>query len=499
MTRQRFRWQMALILLTLLWAGCARPGDLPPEITGAPELTQPAISSAMATATIPMTTTTSPVETAPPPVPTATLLPPTDTPDPTITPEPDADPIPWPFPFDPPTGQIFFFYASEAWFDTDYERLMASEYNLYRADATGDPAGWSITTIFTQTLPGFVQLSPDENRLALLLIHDTDGDGRLRSTGYTPDLSDIFVYDLPQAFMQRLTASDEEGQSPSNFLWLPDSQSLLAKHSGRIVKIPVAGAAPETILALSEFAFRSGMTLSPDGNTLVFTTSGPVINPELGTFQGNTLLHMFELDTETLTLVHDDNNGASPILQILQPAWYGDGHLLLFSNTNGRIFKLDLDTLTLNPLAVGEEEDHAFLWGKSADGRWFGINKNSNTFLVWDSTTETIVELLSGDEIRSPAWSRQGNQFAITLINDDNEELVLIDIETGNKETVLSSSAEQHIRPYIWSPDDSWLLLFIEDAEQSGLFILHLDSGTMLRVIETASEFVYPLIWSPDL
>jgi Tol biopolymer transport system component len=124
--------------------------------------------------------------------------------------------------------------------------------------------------------------------------------------------------------------------------------------------------------------------------------------------------------------------------------------------------------------------------------------KNSNTFLVWDSTTETIVELLSGDDIRSPAWSRQGNQFAITLINDDNEELLLIDVETGNRRTVLSSSAGQHIRPSIWSPDDSWLLLFIEEAEQSGLFILHLDSGTLLGVIETESEFIYPLIWSAD-
>jgi Tol biopolymer transport system component len=442
-----------------------------------------------------MTTTTSPVETAPPPVPTATLLPPTDTPDPTITPEPDVAPTPWPFPFDPPTGQIFFFYASETWFDTDYERLMASEYNLYRADATGDPAGWSITTIFTQTLPGFVQLSPDENRLALRLIHDTDRDGRLRSTGYTPDLSDIFVYDLPQASMQQLTVSDEEGQSPSNFLWLPDSQSLLAIYSGQIVKIPVAGAALETVLALSEFAFLGNMTLSPDGNTLVFTTSGPVINPELGTFQGNTLLHMFELDTETLTLVHDENNGA---FSIIQPAWSLDSRSLVFGNALGSILMMDTDTLEMSPLAIAQEGDRVTSTGWSVDGRWLGVIQNQNSFLLWDSATETTTELLAGDEFRNPVWSPQENQIAITLVNDGHEELLLIDAETSGVQTLLPASTGQRIRPYSWSPDGNWLLLLLEEPEQSGLFILHPDTDALFQIIDTTEGLVgYIHIWVP--
>lgn len=291
MNIQRLIWPLLLVLL-LSGFGCTGLESLQPEQPVAANaiatLTQPARLPITATATIPATTMPTFTATARPTTRTATPLPPT------ATPEPTATPTPWPF--DPPTGQIFFFYASETWYDMGYERLVAEEYNLYRADATGNPADWHITTIFTQTSSASsVQLSPDQIKLALRLSHDTDGDGRR-------DSLDIFVYDLSQASMQQLTTPNEEGTSPASFIWMADSKTVFAGYSNRIVKLPVAGGTPETLLSLPDYALGGWYTLSPDGNLLVFTTTGPVIDPERRSFQGNTLLHTFRLDTETLTV-----------------------------------------------------------------------------------------------------------------------------------------------------------------------------------------------------
>ena len=490
MSIQRLIWPLLLVLL-LSGFGCTELESLQPEqpvaATAVATLTQPALLPITATATIPATTMPTFTATAPPATHTAIPLPPT------ATPEPTATPTPWPF--DPPTGQIFFFYAAETWYDMGYERLVADEYNLYRADATGNPANWHITTIFTQTLPGSAQLSPDQTKIGFRLIHDTDGDGQLRSTGYTPDLRDIFVYDLPQASWQQLTVSSEAGSSPNNPVWMPDGKAVLVEHSNRIVKIPVDEGIPEIVLSLPDFAFGGWRTLSPDGNLLVFTTTGPVIDPEQRSFQGNTLLHTFRLDTETLTLVHDHRGG---LFNILQPAWSPDSQSLIFGS-HGNMFVLDTNASELSPLIIAEEDDYISPQGWSADGRWLSAIKNNDTFLLWDSTTETALELLTGDGFRHPVWSTRENQLAITLVNGDSEEMLLINAETGSTQTLLPPSTRRHSRPYSWSPNGDWLLLYLEEPEQSGLYILHPDTGAIFPVIDSTGGLVgYVHVWSPD-
>lgn len=484
MNIQRLIWPLLLVLL-LSGFGCTGLESLQPEQPVAANaiatLTQPARLPITATATIPATTMPTFTATARPTTRTATPLPPT------ATPEPTATPTPWPF--DPPTGQIFFFYASETWYDMGYERLVANEYNLYRADATGNPADWHITTIFTQTSSASsVQLSPDQIKLAFRLSHDTDGDGRR-------DSLDIFVYDLSQASMQQLTTPNEEGTSPASFIWMADSKTVLVGYSNQIVKLPVAGRTPETLLSLPDYALGGWYTLSPDGNLLVFTTSGPVIDPEHRSFQGNTLLHTFRLDTETLTLVYDHRGG---LFNILQPAWPPDSQSLIFGS-HGNMFVLDTNRSELSPLIIAEEGDNIIPRGWSADGRWLSAFKNNNTFLLWDSTTETALELLTGDGFRNPVWSTRENQLAITLVNGDSEEMLLINAETGSTQTLLPPSTRRHSRPYSWSPNGDWLLLYLEEPEQSGLYILHPDTGTIFPVIDSMGGLVdYVHVWSPE-
>jgi hypothetical protein len=45
----------------------------------------------------------------------------------------------------------------------------------------------------------------------------------------------------------------------------------------------------------------------------------------------------------------------------------------------------------------------------------------------------------------------------------------------------------------------NWLLLYLEEPEQSGLYILHPDTGAMFLVIDSTGGLVgYTHVWSPE-
>lgn len=471
-----------LILLALLWAGCAgqeRPGPAAPA-TPAPTLAadRPALKPVLTATTVAAVVR----ETAPQPTPTTTLLPAT------ATPEPAATPTPWPF--EPPTGQIFFFYAPDP---LDYEpHGEMNEFNLYRAEATGDPRDWRITTVFTQTAPqGQVMLSPDQTRLAFLLVYDTNDDGRL-TAGATPDLRDVFIYHLPQESIQQLTTAQVSENTINSIAWTPESDAILACYTYEIARIPTDNSLPEIILNASDFAFKGTFTLSPDKNLLIFPTTGSAIGE--GAYQGNDRLQAFTLDTDTRTTLREGVN-----LTLASSEWSPDGNWWAYRDWSGHSFVLNTSTPSeLLPLLL--ESDVSDVYGWSRDGRWLSIVKNWNSLLLWSPETLTTTELLTGSEIKLPVWSPQANQIAVSVARDTADELLLVDAETGDLQTLLPAIPERHIKPYSWSPDGNWLLLLIEEPEHAGLFILYPDSGALFKIIDTTNGLLdFAHTWTPDL
>ena len=464
------------LLLAMLGGGCAAPA-LPPTPIPSPTFSGPALNPAPATTTAAPT----PMETAARPTALPTLPPPTPAPEPTIA------PTPWPF--EPPTGQIFFFYAPDP---LDFEpHGELNEYNLYRADATGDPNEWQIITIFTQTVPSSILLSPDRTKLSVLLTYDTNGDGRL-TTGAMPDLRDVFIYYLLQESIQQLTTTQVPENPINSIAWMPENDVILACHAHEIAKILIDTPLPEIILSASDFAFKGTFTLSPDKNLLIFPTTGSAI--EEGVYEGNDRLQAFMIDTSAFTILQDDG----VFLNMTRPAWSPNGNWLAYGNARGQTFILNANTLSFSPLLADEERTYPTGW--SRDGRWLNVVKNSNSLLLWNPETQETTELLSSDEVKNPIWSPQTNQIAVSLIRDSAEELLLVDAETGNMQTLLSAVPDRHINPYSWSPDGNWLLLLIEEPKQSGLFVLHPASGALFPVMDTTGGLLgYSHVWIPGM
>lgn len=460
------------LLLALLGGGCAAP-ELPSTPVPSPTFSGPALNPAPVTAT----TAPTPMETAARPTALPTLLPPTPAPEPTIA---------W-F-FEPPTGQIFFFYAPDP---LDFEpHGELNEYNLYRAEATGNPNEWQIITIFTQTVPSSILLSPDRTKLSVLLTYDTNGDGQLNAgPPDLKDLKDIFIYDLLQKKIQQLTATSAVESAISDFDWMPDSQRLLAKYAYEAKNIPIDSSSPTTIFTVSDFALQRS-SLSPNGNLLVLSTTGPAIGE--GAFQGSGRLQAFMIDKSAFTILQDDG----VFLNMTRPVWSPNGNWLAYGNARGQTFILNANTLSLSPLLADAERTYPVGW--SRDDHWLSVVKNSNSLLLWNSETQETTELLVGDEINNPIWSPLDNQIAVSLTHDEMEELLLVNAETGNTQSLLSPAPEQHIQPYSWSPDGNWLLLLIETPDNAGLFILHLESHSIFLVMNTTDGLIgFSHLWVP--
>ncbi len=226
-----------------------------------------------------------PTNTAVAPEATATV---TMTPTPTVTPErppntatPAPTPRPWATldPALPPlTGQIFMVWdPSPAHMLSIYadEKILSPSHQYFRLTFEPTPIfkalEFDIEPALVYPQRGGL-LSPDQRKMPLLLVTDTNESGKIEpaGTGYETDDQVLYLYDLETHMITPLITSVET--SIFSVAWLPDNQGFFYTQRDKIILHHLQNSSDEVILQLPDL-YLSPITLSPNGQVLAFCAS----------------------------------------------------------------------------------------------------------------------------------------------------------------------------------------------------------------------------------
>jgi Tol biopolymer transport system component len=456
-----------ILLFCLLMAGCGVEEE---RATAVPTRVAVVTNTAVPPTPTPLPATGTAV---PSPTNTATSLPatavPTETP--TITPTP----------LPPPPGEIYFFL------DPDSRQREGEKFafNFYRAIPGTSANEWQIETLLTgMSLEGpAITVSPDETKLALLLLDDTDGDGNLVAN-VGGDIRNIYIYDLVSQSIYRLTNNEISSLSVS---WLPDSQSLTFPQRSNIYTTHLDGSSPQLTLQLPDNHIGQ-LSWSPDGRRLVLQAIEATMELKIYTPDSSNLFSAYELKTGT----------------VLLRWWSPDGKWLALTHYGGGIYGnwryialMNIESSIVSRLVFGDDYMSSPPdW--SNDSQWLAFTKNESILSLWSSETLTVTDVLSGTNMSIPVWSPLENRLAVSLVEDGIAKVLTFDPQAYAVTEVFQSEIYHTVRLFDWSPDGEWLLLFAANEDQSGLYVVHMTSGISYQVMDTTGgEPPWELVWLP--
>lgn len=465
--------RLLLILASaLLLAGCSVEGEVatvPPTRVAVVETN---------TAVPPTLTQLPATDTAvPSPTSTATSLPatavPTETP--TITPTP----------LPPPPGEIYFFLDPDPP-PPDSESFDPRSYNFYRAIPGATANDWLVETILTDmNLEGpSITVSPDQTKLALLLLDDTDGNGELiQNVG--GDIRNIYIYNRSDDSITRLTNNERSTLSVS---WLPDSQAVTYPQSEEVFTTRLDDATPNLLVQLPEEGHFAQLIWSLDGQKLILH-----VNAEL------TGLRVYEPASGHLYPAHETISG-----NVFFSGWSPDGRWLAYTQYGSQVYGdwryvavMNNETLEVTRLVFGEDYMTSPPdW--SMNSQWLAFTKNESILSLWNAQTMAVTDVLSGTNMSIPVWSPLENRMAIALVENGLAKVLTLNPQGTAVIEVFQNELFQTIKLYGWSPDGKWILLFATNEEQSGLYAIHTDSGTSYLVVDTTGgESPREIVWLP--
>lgn len=467
-----------ICLACLLLVGCGTEGEMVAE--AAPTAAQlPATETPIATET-----------TQPTPTPSATPAPATHTstplPSSTPTPTPTATATAQPTPLPPPPGEIYFFLDPDPSDPNTFEQRPPKLFDFHRAVPGATANEWQIETILVgMNLAGpAITVSPDQTKLALLLLDDTDGDGRLvHNIG--GDIRNVYIYDLKSHSLARLTDNERSTVSVS---WLPDSQAVTYPQFEKVsISRLDEDAMPELLFQVPD-GHVSQLIWSLDGEKLFLDINAPL-----------TGLRVYEPGSDRFHPVYETKTGG-----IFFSGWSSDGQWLAFTHYGAQVYGLwryvavmNQELLEVTRLVFGEDYVSSPPdW--SMDSQWLAFTKNESILSLWNSATLTVTDILSGTNMSVPVWSPLENRLAVALVEAGIAKVLTLDPQTNMMTEVFQSELFQTIKLFDWSPDGEWLLIFAANEEQSGLYVVHMDSGASYQVMETTrGEPPWELVWLP--
>jgi dipeptidyl aminopeptidase/acylaminoacyl peptidase len=286
--------------------------------------------------------------------------------------------------------------------------------------------------------------------------------------------------------------------------WMPDSRHIvfISNRSGesQIWSMNPDGTEAKQITNLSTGA--SGVTVSPDGNSLVFTSS---VYPECG---ADDACNKAAIEAENKNPVK-----ARVITSLLYRHWNDwqskrRQHLLVTPSATGAPAKdLTPGKLDVPTFSLGGPDDY----GISPDGAEVVYVSNADADLALSTNTDIFTVPIIGGEARkltvglggdrSPVYSPDGKYLAFRSqqragYESDRWRLATIERATG-RTTILNEAQDRPVESIAWSPDSSRIFFTMEDRGRINIQMIAATGGSARNVVNGESQ-IDDIQFSPD-
>jgi Tol biopolymer transport system component/predicted Ser/Thr protein kinase len=179
--------------------------------------------------------------------------------------------------------------------------------------------------------------------------------------------------------------------------------------------------------------------------------------------------------------------------------WQEPGKSILFSRTMTgltNIWKLNLSDKSMTQVTYGPGPDHSPMPDPAGRGLFLVNGKSTGYLTAYNTRTKEYVDI-AGENATQPVLSRNGKRLMyVTLPSRDRNELWVADVD-GNNKTRLTQAPS--IATGFWSPDDSRVSFFTEEAGKDAQFYIANPDGTGLHALKWRSATTpQALGWSAD-
>ena len=104
-----------------------------------------------------------------------------------------------------------------------------------------------------------------------------------------------------------------------------------------------------------------------------------------------------------------------------------------------------------------------------------------------------------GSYLDAPMWSPQGRYLAAAFEKDEMIDLLSIDIETDEINTITHFDNVKQFEILSWSPNGKWILVFLAQENKSCLYIINHENGEGYCAVDSTGMInPYAVYWLPN-
>lgn len=382
-------------------------------------------------------------------------------------------------------GHIVFFWNPSAMVSDPADGPGSSPApNFYMAIPGATPGEWQVEMLLSERLPWdqATTLSPDKTKLALILLDDTNGNGRLDTGGPDQDTTNIYLFRPSDQTLTRLTDNE---QSVYTLSWSPDSQKITYRQRENVFEASIDGSPVQLVTSVAslctDFCSVERLAWSPDGRLLaIYAITG----------QGNAL-YIFNENAGQISLV-----GSTPVLEMLW--WSANNRWLAFTQFGySDLSVVNADTLERLELVMGENFTSVPAW--SPDGQWLAYTRSRTALSMWNSNNQEVTEVIHAADVSAPVWSSSGSNLALGTQEDGQAKLLVVNASDGGVQELFETTEMEYVEVLSWSPDGQWLLYFAQQEEQLGLYVINRADGEAHLVMDmTGGGIPSSVVWLPS-